>query len=141
MGLSLALLFSVMAVSAQNETTSTIKVNGNCGMCQGKIEKAAKSAGANEASWNKEDKTLTVTYASSSTNDAKIQKKVAAAGYDTEDVKASDKAYKKLHACCQYDRNSLELNTMDSNDGKKAKKENCKKENGKSCCSKKEKAD
>jgi hypothetical protein len=32
---------------------------------------------------------------------------VAAAGYDTEDYKASDSAYQKLDECCQYERKNL----------------------------------
>ena len=93
-----------VVVAAQNLKTDTIPVSGNCGMCKSKIEKAAKSAGAKEASWDADKKMLTVKYSSSSSNAAKIQQSVAAAGYDTRDVKATDEAYKNLHSCCQYDR-------------------------------------
>ncbi len=34
----------------------------------------------------------------------KIKKKVAAGRYDTEDMKATEEAYKKLEKCCQYKR-------------------------------------
>ena len=37
---------------AQKTKTETFKVSGNCGMCEKKIEKAAKSAGATYAEWN-----------------------------------------------------------------------------------------
>ena len=90
--------------SAQKTTKETIPVSGNCGMCKNKIEKAAKGAGAAEAKWDVEAKSLTVKYNSSTTNAAKIQDAVAAAGYDTRDVKTTDEAYNKLHGCCQYDR-------------------------------------
>lgn len=96
-------LLSTSLVNAQSKK-ETIAVNGNCGMCKSNIEKAAKSAGAADASWDAETKSLTVTYASASANAAKIQQAVAAAGYDTKDVKASDAAYNKLHGCCKYDR-------------------------------------
>jgi len=89
---------------AQNVKTEAIPVSGNCGMCKATIEKAAKSAGAKEANWNAEKKVLTVKYSSSSSNAAKIQNAVAAAGYDTRDVKATNEAYERLHSCCQYDR-------------------------------------
>lgn len=91
---------------AQDLKTETIPVSGNCGMCKSNIEKAAKKAGAAEAAWSVEGKTLTVKYSSTSTNTAKIQQSVAAAGYDTRDVKAVDAAYDKLHACCKYDRSA-----------------------------------
>ena len=92
-----------VAVSAQTKT-ETFKVSGNCGMCKTKIEKAAKDAGAKEATWNEETKMLTVTYKSATTNTAKIQQKIADVGYDNAGFKATLESYKKLHACCQYDR-------------------------------------
>jgi periplasmic mercuric ion binding protein len=91
---------------AQNATTETISVSGNCGMCKSNIEKAAKKAGATKAAWDMDEKKLTVTYNSSSTNAAKIQQAIAAVGYDTRDVKTTDEAYNKLHACCKYERTS-----------------------------------
>ncbi len=102
------LLFSIFSFAQTKATTEKIKVWGNCDMCKETIEKAAKSAGATEALWNDEAKVLTVTYASSKTSNKKIQEKVAAAGYDTQDVTAPEKAYKKLHGCCQYERKATE---------------------------------
>jgi periplasmic mercuric ion binding protein len=84
--------------------TETIKVWGNCGMCEETIEKSAKKAGATDAAWNEETKVLTVSYNSSKSSSLKIQQSIAAAGYDTQDVKATDKAYNKLHGCCKYER-------------------------------------
>ncbi len=93
-------------IAAAQEKTDTLKVAGNCGMCKKKIETAAKSAGASYAQWNVDAKTLVVKYNSTSANAAKIQQSIAKAGYDTEAVKATDEAYKKLHSCCQYDRSA-----------------------------------
>lgn len=87
--------------------TETVHVAGNCGMCKDKIEKTAKKAGAISADWNADKKALTVKYNNATTNLAKIQQEIAAAGYDTRDFKASDAAYNKLHACCQYDREEV----------------------------------
>ena len=84
--------------------SETIKVWGNCGMCKSHIEKAAKDAGATTATWNKDKKILTVKYDVSKTDNQKIQKSVADAGYDTKDFTGSDEAYKNLEECCQYDR-------------------------------------
>jgi len=102
-----SLLFSLIAFSATAQTTSSkMKVAGACGMCKKKIEKAAKDAGATYAVWNVDSKELEVKYNSASSNPAKIQKAIAAVGYDTETVKATDEAYNNLHACCKYERTS-----------------------------------
>ena len=104
----LAVCMSFAALSFGQTKTETFKVSGNCGMCKTKIEKAAKEAGAKSAAWNKETKVLTITYSSQSTNTAKIQQKIADAGYDNSGFKATDEAYNKLHSCCQYDRTGKE---------------------------------
>jgi periplasmic mercuric ion binding protein len=67
-------------------------------------EKAAKAAGATYALWNEDAKILTVKYAAAKTTNKKIQDKVAAAGYDTQDVTATQEAYNKLPGCCKYER-------------------------------------
>ena len=120
---------------AQKTKTETIPVSGNCGMCKSTIEKAAKGAGVKDANWDVDAKVLTVKYNSSSTNAAKIQQAVAAAGYDTRDVKTTDEAYGKLHSCCQYDRTatSTDEQKMDCcKDGKCSQPGH----DGKDCCKK-----
>jgi periplasmic mercuric ion binding protein len=101
------LFFSILSFqfsSAQTVKSESIKVNGNCGMCKKHIEKSALEAGATAANWDKKSKFLQISYDPAVTNSAKIQTAVAAAGYDTQDFKASDSAYNKLDECCQYDR-------------------------------------
>jgi copper chaperone CopZ len=99
-------LFSTTATIAQTSTIKkeTIKVWGNCGSCKKKIEKAAKTAGASAASWNEETQELKVSYNSNRSSSEKIQQSIANAGYDTQDFKGDDNAYKKLDACCKYPR-------------------------------------
>jgi periplasmic mercuric ion binding protein len=99
-----AILMAFATVSLAQAKTETFKVSGNCGMCKSKIEKAAKEAGAKSATWDVDTKILTVTYTSSSTNTAKIQKKIASVGYDNAGATASKESYDKLHGCCKYDR-------------------------------------
>jgi hypothetical protein len=89
---------------SQKAKTETFQVSGNCGMCEAKIEKAAKAAGATYAEWNKDTKVVTVKYNSTSSNLAKIQKSIAEAGYDNAGAKTTTEAYDKLHDCCKYDR-------------------------------------
>ena len=82
--------------------TETIKVSGNCDMCKARIEKAAKIDGVSKAEWNKDSKMLALTYDPAKTNVDAIGKKLAAAGHDTEKIKAEAKAYDKLPSCCKY---------------------------------------
>lgn len=82
--------------------TETIKVSGNCEMCKSRIEKAAKLDGVSKAEWSTKTKMLAVTFDPAKTNMEQVGKKVAAAGHDTEKVKATDAVYYKLPGCCKY---------------------------------------
>lgn len=88
----------------------TIKVAGNCSSCKKHIEKAALSAGATTAVWNKDSKQLKLSYAATKTSNQKIQQAIANVGYDTPDFKASPTAYDKLDECCQYERKTSTKN-------------------------------
>jgi periplasmic mercuric ion binding protein len=101
---AITICMAIAQLSFAQEKTETFKVSGNCGMCKSKIEKSAKAAGASFAAWDIDSKLLTVKYSSSSTNTAKIQKEIATVGYDNAGMKASSKAYYKLHGCCKYER-------------------------------------
>lgn len=100
-------VFAFTTTQAQTSVTDSVMVNGNCGMCKKNIEKSAMTAGADVAVWDKRSKWLKVTFDPAKTNTDKIQKEVAAGGYDTQEVKANDEAYSKLEECCQYDRTSI----------------------------------
>jgi periplasmic mercuric ion binding protein len=109
----LFLLFNMGAAQAQNMPaastpaglmTTKFKVYGNCGMCEQRIEKAAKIKGVKTADWDVDTKILAITFNGKKVTPAKVHKAVAAVGHDTDMVKADDKTYAKLHACCQYDR-------------------------------------
>ncbi len=122
------------------QTTEKIKVWGNCDMCKAKIEKAAKAAGASYALWNEDAKMLTVKYAATKTSNKKIQDKVAAAGYDTQNATATENAYNKLPGCCKYDRKETDKNVNEKTAGMSCCKDKssctkdcCKKEDM-SCC-------
>jgi periplasmic mercuric ion binding protein len=101
--LAFLFIFITQLSFAQSAKKETFNVAGECGMCKKKIETAAKNAGATYAVWDVDTKKLTVKYKTSS-NSAKIQQSVADAGYDTQDIKASEDAYNKLHECCRYER-------------------------------------
>ena len=79
-------------------------VKGNCESCKARIEKAAKSAGANSADWSAEKQTVTLNFDSSKTSADQILKKIAEVGHDNEKYKTTDDVYKQLPGCCLYDR-------------------------------------
>ncbi len=88
-----------------DQRTDTIKVYGNCGMCQKRIEGALKNAeGIESASWDVDTKMLTVSFVESKVSLDQIHQKVADVGHDTDKVKAKDSVYNGLMGCCQYER-------------------------------------
>lgn len=94
-----------ITTSIAKKETVTFKVYGNCGMCKRTIEGALKGVkGIKAATWNSEKKMITVTYNPKKIELMDIHKKIAAVGYDTDEVKAKDEVYSNLHGCCQYDR-------------------------------------
>jgi len=94
------------SVNAQikNAKTETVKVYGNCGMCETKIEKAGNIKNVVEVDWNKDTQIATVTYDVTKTNQDEILKRIALAGYDSDKFLAPNDVYNKLPGCCQYDR-------------------------------------
>jgi copper chaperone CopZ len=97
-GFMMSFVFSTNA-----QTTTKLKVSGNCGMCKSSIEKAATSAGAKTANWDMDAKLLTLIF-DSKTNLDKIETAIAAVGYDTEHKTATKASYDALHECCKYER-------------------------------------
>ena len=96
---------TAMMVFAGENKTEKVQVAGNCGMCETRIEKAAKGVeGVQAAEWDKETKMIEVTFNPDQTSGDKIQKAIAAVGHDTPLHKASDEVYECLPGCCKYDR-------------------------------------
>lgn len=95
----------MLGMSASTTLKATFKVWGNCGMCEKRIESAAMGVkGVSQAEWDADKGLVTLVYNPAETNVELVQTAIAAVGYDTEKVKANDKAYAKLPGCCQYDR-------------------------------------
>ena len=110
---SMLLLIAIIAFTAgkaQEAKTDTFKVWGNCGMCKKTIEKAAKTDGVEKAEWDRETKIFTLVYNPAVTSNEKVQKAIAASGYDTENFTGDDKAYAKLPGCCHYERKKKDEN-------------------------------
>ena len=98
------LLSLVLNAQIKNAKTETVKIFGNCGMCETAIEKSGSLKKVAQVDWNQDTKMATLTYDTSKTNQDEILKRIALAGYDSEKFLAPDSAYAKLAGCCQYDR-------------------------------------
>lgn len=95
-----------IAVNAQikNAKTETVKIYGNCGMCETKIENAGNIKKVAKVDWDQDSKMATLTYDTTKTNPDEILKRIALVGYDSDKFLAPDEVYNNLHGCCQYDR-------------------------------------
>ena len=82
-----------------------IAVNGNCGICKKRIEKAAYGVpGVKSAVWSEDTHDMKLILDESKCSIDDVHAAVAKVGHDTDKVKAKDDDYQKLHSCCQYDR-------------------------------------
>jgi len=88
----------------KNVNAATVKIYGNCGMCKSTIEHAGNIKNIASLEWNKDTKMATVSFDSTKTSQSEILKRIALAGYDSDEFLAPDDVYGKLHECCQYDR-------------------------------------
>ena len=104
--LLLLITFSTQAQEKKNKNAKFVtEVNGNCEMCQSRIQKAAYSvSGVKSAVWNTETHELSLILNEEKATLLDVKKAVAKAGYDTDEVKALIEIYDKLPGCCQYDR-------------------------------------
>ena len=98
------LLSTSIHAQIKNAKTDTVKIYGNCGMCESKIEKAGSIKKIADVDWNHNTQMATITYDATKTNQDEILKRIALAGYDSDKFLAPDDVYNKLHGCCQYDR-------------------------------------
>ena len=98
--------FSIQAQEKLNKNAKyEIEVNGSCDMCQSRIQKAAFSiAGVKSATWSIETHQLSLILNEEKATVLDVKKAVAKAGYDTDEVKATNENYDKLPGCCQYER-------------------------------------
>jgi len=88
----------------KNLKTETVKIYGNCEMCETTIETAGNVKKTAKVDWNKDTKMASITYDSVKTNQNEILKRIALVGYDSDSFLAPDNAYAKLPNCCRYER-------------------------------------
>ena len=107
--LGMMLLFVTLSTQAQEKKNKNakldIEVNGNCEMCKKRIEKAAFTVkGVKSADYHIDDKTLHLIINEVKCSSLDVKNAIAKAGHDSDEVKATDADYDKLHGCCQYER-------------------------------------
>ncbi len=104
--IAITVLLSTTIAGAQikNAKTESIKIYGNCGMCETKIEKAGNLKNIANVDWNKDTNLAILTYDATKTNPDEILKRIALVGYDSDKFLAPAETYSKLDKCCQYDR-------------------------------------
>jgi cation transport ATPase len=105
----LMVLVVALSTQAQQKKNKNAKynfeVNGNCEMCKKKIETAAFSvSGVKYANWDIETHNMSLILNEQKNTITEVKKAIAKVGYDTEEFKATQEDYEKLHTCCQYER-------------------------------------
>lgn len=98
--------FTIQAQEKLNKNAKyAIEVNGNCEMCQSRIQKAAFSvSGVKSANWSIETHQLSMILNEEKTTLLAVKAAIAKAGYDTDEIKALPESYNDLPECCQYER-------------------------------------
>lgn len=104
--LSVLLIIGISSLTLfAGNKTEKFKVEGNCGMCETRIENAAKAVeGVASADWDQKTRMIKVKFDKEITDITAVQKAIAKAGHDTGKFTASDEVYDKLPGCCKYER-------------------------------------
>lgn len=107
--LGMMLLFVAFSTQAQDKKNKnanyTFEVNGNCEQCQKRIQKAAYSVnGVKSAKWDIESHQLSIIINEEKCSVLDVKKAIAKVGHDTDEIKATNEDYEKLHSCCLYER-------------------------------------
>jgi len=98
--------YSSIAQEKKNKNAKyTFEVNGNCDQCKKRIEKASYAVnGVKMAVWDMETHQLAVLINEEKCSVLDVKKALAKVGHDTDEVKATNEIYEKLHSCCKYER-------------------------------------
>jgi len=98
--------FTTLAQTKKNKNAKyTIEVNGNCEQSQKRIQKAALSvSGVKLANWDVDTHQLNVILNEEKCSIIDVEKAIAIAGHDTQEIKATKEAYNNLHSYCKYEK-------------------------------------
>ena len=103
----LALMFVFIGINAytqKNEkiVTAVIQTSAECEQCEERLETGLNyTKGVKFAELDMQTMKLTVKFRSDQITLAEIKAKIAALGYDADEVKADPKAQSELPACCK----------------------------------------
>lgn len=99
-----SILLSSCAAQMKNKRTVSLRIDGDCPMCEKRIAEAGNVQGEAQVNWDPDTKQATIAFDSMRTNLDVILKRISLAGYDTPNYLAPDAAYAQLPGCCQYER-------------------------------------
>lgn len=98
-----ALIFVTTGFAQEKNKKLNMEVDGVCGMCKMRIEKAALGVkGVKYALWDIPSHNLSLIIDERKTDPMKIKMALVAAGHDTKELKATEEAYNKVMPCCRY---------------------------------------
>lgn len=104
-------LLAAVTYGQEKNKKMTMEVNGKCGMCKERIEKAALNVkGVKFASWDIPSHQLSLIIDERKTDPMKVKTAIVGVGHDTKELKATEEVYAGIHPCCKY----REDNTDDS---------------------------
>lgn len=97
------LLVTTLAFAQNKNEKASMEVDGVCGMCKERIEKAAiRTKGVKSAVWSVKTHELKLIYDARKTDLKAISKSIASVGHDTKEIKATEEQYNSVHPCCKY---------------------------------------
>ncbi|MCT8340567.1 heavy-metal-associated domain-containing protein [Flavobacteriaceae bacterium TK19130] len=99
----ISLFIGTFAFAQDKNAKAAFQVDGVCGMCKERIEKAAiRTKGVKSATWDVHTHYLSVIYDERKAKLEDIHQSVADVGHDTKMVTATEEAYNSVHDCCRY---------------------------------------
>ena len=109
--------------SIENQEKTSVKIQGDCEVCEEHIEDAGNMEGLASVDWNYKTGTAEIVYDKKKTTLEEILKRISDAGYSNEKYSADPIAFKKLEECCTYPENydlasnstSIAINTSTKN--------------------------
>ena len=94
---------AVFGYGQEKNKKMNFEVDGRCEMCKMRIEKAALGVtGVKFAEWDVASHELSLIVDQRKTNSMQIKTALVNVGHDTKEIKATQEAYDKIHACCKY---------------------------------------
>ena len=95
-------LISIYSCNGKVENLTINTPTIQCGMCQKTIELGLKKlSGVSRSKVDLKTKSTIVSYNPDKTNLANIEKTISDLGYQANNVKANEKSYEELPACCK----------------------------------------